>query len=146
MKPCTIAYGIAIMVALTCHHSVVSWAMDDSTMTVTKRGGTKFIFPTDWPTKKRGSAIVGVSLEEYLSGKFAEMNEQLHALQLKVTGLEDRVRKSEEDRKILQTRVQQLEGRGVPPLAQVIEGDIHADATKEHEAASRQEIDQAIKR
>ena len=134
-----------IIVSITVGVLITSlgWAAEDKeTLTVTKRGGTRFLSLSDWPMKKRGGVSAAIPLEEYLSGKFADVHEQLRGMDQRVTQLETRLKQVEEEKALLQTRLQQVEGRAVP-LSQETGGPIDASTTKSHEAPDREKISQA---
>ena len=69
---------------------------DESAYVVESRGGLNFKVPEDWPLEKVGNAVGPVKIEEYLSKKFAEINNKLKTLEQQTNSFELRLRVLEE--------------------------------------------------
>ena len=126
---------------LCCVVSAQAWAADepaptpssqDTSMTVTKRGGTRFLTRSGWPFTQKNNIVTPMPLEEYLIGKLTEMNDQLRRMEQQLDAMERRLTQIENDRKAVQTRLQLLEGS--LPAAQATREGIHGDTTQERKA------------
>jgi len=53
--------------------------------------GLRFSVPDDWPIERVGNTIGPISIEDYMSRKFAAVNEKLDKQQETITALEKRV-------------------------------------------------------
>ena len=55
-----------------------------------------FKVPADWPIEKRNGVIAPIPVEEYLARKFSSLDQQLQAIEQRVSGLDLRMRVLEE--------------------------------------------------
>ena len=55
-----------------------------------------FKVPADWPIEKRNGVVAPIPVEEYLARKFSSLDQQLQAIEQRVSGLDLRMRILEE--------------------------------------------------
>ena len=89
------------------------WAKEgvltDDEVTVRTEGAHHLLLPKDWPVEQRDGRFVPIPIEEYLSMKFGQVAAAFEERDRRLELLDQRLRKMEEDHKVLQQRLRLLE-------------------------------------
>ena len=84
---------------------------DDQDTVVSAQGSHRLVLPKDWPVEYTNGLTAPVSIEKYLSMKFAEVEAMFGRTNQRLDGLDQRLKQLETDNKALQRRLRALEER-----------------------------------
>lgn len=80
-------------------------------LTVTRKGGTRFLSLSDWPVTEKGGVMTVATLEEYLSLKFGQIRDRFEASNQRLEALERLLQAIQAKQEACSHAVQDLEQR-----------------------------------